>query len=264
MPGPTGTPCNTPPVDAGTLSRSLSGSPGVTKGTGKRRGPFLIHLDLNELAETEQPGVGKVQRSGSFQKVDVFVKGASLGKDPGRPNKVLAGVRKIFAPLKDVIHIELDTPAKSDRLLRARFGWPMVTSAGKPQVSKRYGQFYDPSYVGVGAPGQTRTRVGRFKPMKGDGKSGVTAYVFEGAIAIVIMDFFGGKANVDNIYAAAIAHELGHNLGLGHTKSATDIMFVYARQTASDQKRWMKAANDDKLRFSRPQRSRIRNLLRSK
>ena len=50
--------------------------------------------------------------------------------------------------------------------------------------------------------------------MKGDANKGVTAYVFEGAIGIVIMDYFGGKANVENIFATAIAHELGHNLGL--------------------------------------------------
>lgn len=272
MPGPLGTPCNSPEVDSETLARTSSRTPGIIGQTMAQQhcsqsksghSSLIIHLDLKDLIEIEQPMQGKVQRSGKLGKVDVFVKGAVLQKDVDRPKKILSIVRKIFAPLADVIKIELDTPEGSDRLLRAHFGWPLVNKAGKPQVSNKHGQFYDPSYVGAGAIGRSRSRVDKFTPVRGDANKGVTAYVFEGAIGIVIMDFFGGKVNVENVFATAIAHELGHNLGLTHSQSPGDMMFVYAGKSEKDQKRWMTAAEKNTLRFNTPQITLIRNLVRT-
>jgi Matrixin len=268
MPGPLGLPCNTPQIDAGTLARTQSVPPGINVVSGQLnagQAKFLILLDLSELITIEQPGPGRVKNSVTGEMEDVFVKGELLGTDADRPKKVLAKVQKIFAPFADVIAIELDTPeARSDRLLKARFGFPLVNDDGIPQVSKPHGQFYSPYYVGAGADGKSRSRVTSFKPIKGDEARGPTAYVFEGAIALVVMDYFDGKAAVNNIYATAIAHELGHNLGLQHTKSPTDIMFIYAYQTEKDQKAWMTAANEDKLRFSDGQVGTIRALLNTK
>ena len=272
MPGPLGTPSNTPEVDSETLARTPSKAPGATGhtldrqhgGQSKSGHPsLLIHLDLKDLIEIDQPMQGKVQRSGLLGKVDVFVKGAVLQKDIDRPKKILTIVQKIFAPLANVIKIELDTPEGSDRLLRVHFGWPLVNKAGKPQVSTKHGQFYNPSYVGAGAIGRSRTRLDKFKPAKGDANKGVTAYVFEGAIGVVIMDFFGGKVNVDNLFATAIAHELGHNLGLTHSQSPSDMMFVYAGKSEKDQKRWMIAAEKNALKFNAQQITSIRKLVRT-
>jgi hypothetical protein len=137
-----------------------------------------------------------------------------------------------------------------------------VNSVGKPQVSKKHGQFYDPVYVGAGAQSQSRSRVEKFAPVKGDAKKGVTAYVFEGAIGVVIMNFFSGKVRYENIFATAIAHELGHNLGLPHRESSSDIMFVYAKKTEKEQKKWMTAAAKNALKFSAPQIASMRKLVR--
>ena len=270
MGGPLGTPCNTPEVDSGTLARTRSTPRGVTGTTaaGKpiRQGkpgrlPFTIHLDLKDLIEIDVPGVGAVSKSGSLKKVDVFVKHSVTEKDVDRPKKVLAIVRKLFAPLADVIKIELDTPKGSDRLLRVHFGWPLVNTAGKPQVSKKHGQFYDPVYVGAGAQSQSRSRVEKFAPVKGDADKGVTAYVFEGALKLVIEEYFSGKVNYENIFATAIVHELGHNLGLQHVGSSSDIMFVYAKKTEKEPKKWMTAAEKNSLKFSSTQITSIRELI---
>ena len=272
MPGPLGTPCNMPPVDAGTLARTLSTPAGITGNkaavdagsTGPRADVLVIHLDLAELIEIQEPRIGPVRRSGSLESVDVMVKGPVIAKDLDRPKKVLTVVRKLFSPLADVIAIELsDGSAAAGRLLKTHFGWPMINTAGEPQVSKKHGQFYDPYYVGAGATSTSRSKLEAFKPIKGDPSKGVTAYVFEGAIGVAVMEHFEpGKANVDNIFAAAIAHELGHNLGLPHGKSPADIMFVYANEDERDQKKWMMAASENKLAFNATQLASMRTLLR--
>lgn len=271
MAGPLGGKSNSPDIDAGTLSRARarpSGAIGIAHSAPGKAGsrsaatPFLIQLDLTELVRLDEPGVGKVSQSGSLRQVDVFVKAGVISNDPGRPKRVLSIVQDLFKPLRREVRIELDTPASSDRLLRVSFGWPMMTKSGQPQTSKKYGQFYDPSFVGAGAQSSSRTRVEKFKPVKGDAGKGVTAYVFEGAVGVVVQDFFSGKVNVDAIFATAIAHELGHNLGLKHTESPTDIMFVYAGHTEQEQKRWMSAAEKKALRFSATQISAMRKLIR--
>lgn len=251
---------------AGFRAAAVAGAPSVSGGGRKKgRSPFVIELDLNELITLEDVGEGKVPIRGTLRSADVFVKAGVLVTDKDRPKRILAIVQKLFSPLKGEVSIQLDTPGKSDRLLKARFGWPVMDSSGKPKVSKRHGPMYDPGFVGAGARGFARSRLEKFKPVKGDEKQGVTAYVFEGAIAVLIKDYFPGKVNVDNIFATSIAHELGHNLGLPHGASPSDIMFVFAGRSEADRKKWLFAAEKNLLKFdAKTQVPKMRNTIRKK
>jgi hypothetical protein len=60
------------------------------------------------------------------------------------------------------------------------------------------------------------------------GHKSVTAYINEGAIGNEIVELLGSsRVDADNIFAATVAHETGHNLGLGHECSPTGLMFAY-------------------------------------
>ena len=266
--GPLGTSTNNPEVDAGTTARTQNKPPGPVSGSQTSTASpieiprLMIHLDLKELIEIDDPREGRTRDPNTGTKMPVLFKGKVIKKDPNRPQAVLALVRKKFQALQDLVQIELGTGTGSDRFLKARFGYPLAPAGGQQITHKVHGPLFDPAYVGAGADALSRTRLKKFKPIKGDAKKGVTAYIFEGAIGHVILDFFPNKGvNINNIFATAIAHELGHNLGLSHVSSPRDIMFVYAMRPEKEQRQWMTLAEKDALVFSSAQLSAMRKLL---
>jgi hypothetical protein len=197
--------------------------------------PFIIHLDLNEVITIEDSIEGKIRKAGSFNKISVFVKGKPINSDPKRPKRILAIVRNKFSSLK-FTNIKLGGVQGSHRFLKVRFGFPATIQDGKPVVKKKYGQLFISRFAGTGALAISQSNLESFKPIKGDPKKGVTAYVFEGALGLAIKEFFLGKSiKIHNILAAAIAHELGHNLGLPHTSSYKNIMFSYSARPMNEQ-----------------------------
>ena len=128
--------------------------------------------------------------------------------------------------------------------------------------------------------GRSATAVGRmtadktvpFTPNSKDASQNVSGYIFEGPIlAQIEMHLLPDKAkiNIDNIIASAVAHELGHNLGLGPAYTPFDIMYVYASDSRtgepnSQQKQWMILAEQNKLRFKPHEFQKIRLVLDKK
>jgi hypothetical protein len=188
--------------------------------------PLLVHLDLDELAELNDPEEAKTG--------DVYRKGSVVHRDADRPSKILRIVREKFRALAERIRIELGTGTNADRFLKVRFLWST-----------------DDEYLGVSAEASSRTKIGPFTPDPADRGKGVTGYVFEGALALQIERRLLGVTldDVNNIFAAAIAHELGHNLGVEHSDSPGDLMFVYNDKPKSDREMWLSLAARNQLDF---------------
>ena len=199
--------------------------------------PLEVHLDLNELVELNE--VIEHGRSGLFKK------GKAFANDPKRPQKVLAIVASIFSPLGKAIHICLGSGTKSDRLLKAAFSWGM-----------------DPDIGGVSAKGISRTKLGNFNRMGDDQGKPVTAYIFEGVIGNWIVEYLGGKCgNIDNLFAAIIAHELGHQLGLDHSDSIQNVMFNFRDGSRAERIKWLQSCEKNELKFDPNQINIMKSLL---
>lgn len=188
--------------------------------------PLSIHLDLAELTALEQ--VMQHGASGLIGRGDVF------SSDSGRPAKLCDAVRALFAPLGDAVTIRIGDGTGSDRFLKADFAWNG-----------------DPDIGGVSAQGLGRTKLGPFNRRAVDANRPVTGYIFEGAIGSWIVDLLGGASiSATNVFASFIAHELGHQLGLGHVTAKDDVMFVWAGQSLADRKQYLRLANDVRLTFT--------------
>jgi Matrixin len=66
------------------------------------------------------------------------------------------------------------------------------------------------------------------------------------------------RVDVDNIFAALIAHEIGHNLGLEHEYSPAGLMFAYEGASTMERRTWLQSASAGRLRFKPWQLERIR------
>lgn len=200
---------------------------------------LTVDLDLNELIDLN---IVEEHKTGGLIR-----KGPAWQKDPGRPKKVLEIVRTKFSPLQDKIRINLGTGVKSGRFLKVRFHWEHSdTMAG---ISSVYG---------------SRTKkLEKMTLAKSDRGKGLTAYVFEGPIDLWMEKYFpeGKSVNVNNVFAAAIAHELGHNLGLEHMDSPGDLMFDLENKSYSAQKKWVTLAEQNALAFRGWQIQKVRQVL---
>jgi hypothetical protein len=199
--------------------------------------PLEIHLDLTELIELNV--VVEHGRSGLIKK------GQAFATDSKRPQKVLEIVSGLFSPLGTAIHICLGSGAKSDRFLKAAFSWGM-----------------DPDIGGVSAKGVSRTKLGNFNRMGDDQAKPVTAYIFEGVIGNWVVEYLGGKcSNIDNLFAAVIAHELGHQLGLDHNKAIGNIMFNFRDGSKTDRTKWLQSCEKKGVQFDQDQITTMQNLV---
>ena len=58
------------------------------------------------------------------------------------------------------------------------------------------------------------------------------------------------RADVDNIFAALIAHEIGHNLGLEHEHSPTGLLFAHeGTRSIEEGKAWPRSTSAGRLVF---------------
>ena len=198
--------------------------------------PLAIHLDLAEIVELNE--IVEHARSG------IIARGSGFARDQKRPQKVLAIVTSLFGPLGKRVAIHLGSGSKSQRFLKAAFAWG-----------------HDPDIGGVSAKGITRTRLGKFNRMGADQSKPVTGYIFEGVIGNWMIEYLGGKADINNLLGTIIAHELGHQLGLGHTKLAQDIMFGFGDGSRTGRTKWLQLAQKKALKFSQPQIATMKSLL---
>jgi len=199
--------------------------------------PFEIHLELSELVELNEV----LQHS----KSELIARGKGFARDPQRPQKVLSLVQGLFSPLGDGVRIRLGSAQPSHRFLKAAFAW-----GGDPDVG------------GVSAQGITRSRLGKFNRMGADQGQPVTGYIFEGVIGNWIVEYLGGTAtDINSLFAVIIAHELGHQLGLGHTNSPADMLFAFGEGSRQERIKWLEQAQKRALKFSRPQVATMQVLL---
>jgi hypothetical protein len=174
----------------------------------------------------------------------MVAKGSVFHRDSKRPDRILALVRKRFALVKG-LKIEAGSGAGSDRYLIARFAW-----GGDPDVG------------GVSAQGFSRSKMGSFNQMGADHGSKVTAYVFEGVVGRWISDYLGSvKVNVDNLFAWVCCHELGHNLGLKHHSSNTNVMYTFSGKGKSVTKSFLTAVSQGGTSFTLEQIQTMQALL---
>jgi hypothetical protein len=266
-PGPCGTDINTPEVDGGTSAPVCNKPPGPDGSAAnlpdsEAHAPLLIRLDLAELVDIEDPAIGLAPVAGSHKRQPAIVKGAVLNHDPDRPDKVLQLIKAKFSKLGVMIKFESGAVVESDRFVKVRFGYPIETKTNGQVVHPIHGPMFDPKYIGAGADASSRNTLMPFKTLKGD--KGVTAYLYEGALGYMLLDLFQGKSlNINNIIATAIAHELGHNLGLTHEVNPQDIMFDAENRPESEQKQWLILAEKNSLEFTSNQIQTIRKLLNS-
>jgi len=198
---------------------------------------LVIHLDLGEFLELNE--VIEQASSGLIARGDVF------NKDPGRDGKILSVVQQFFQPLADSVTIKLGDGTGSDRFLMATFAW-----GNNPEIG------------GMSAQGLTRSKLGKFSRRAVDTSKPVTGYVFEGVIGNWIMDYLGSKpVQVNNIFATAIAHELGHQLGLDHEKTSDNIMFVFTEESRANQINWLRLGERNALKFTDAQIKTMQKLL---
>ena len=202
-----------------------------------RFAPLIVHLDLSELAELNT--VLEHARSG------MIARGAAFDKNPKRVQKILALVQGLFKPLGASVQIKLGNGTGSQRFLMAAFAWG-----------------HDPDVGGVSAQGLSRSKLGKFNKMTADQSKPVTGYIFEGVIGNWMVDYLGGKAaNLNHVFATICAHELGHQLGLGHETSQNDIMFEFGGRTRGHKMTWLQKAERLSLQFSKPQIVTMQKLL---
>ncbi|WP_144300039.1 matrixin family metalloprotease [Elioraea rosea] len=191
--------------------------------------PLTIHLELSELATIET--VKQHAASG------LIGRGDPISADANRAAKIVEIVRSLFLPLGEAVTIRLGDGTGSDRFLKADFAWNG-----------------DPDIGGVSAQGLGRTKLGKFNRRAVDQNRPVTGYIFEGAIGGWIVDLLGATViRANNVFATFIAHELGHQLGLGHEAAKDNIMFVWADMPVADRQQYLRLANDVKLAFTEKQ-----------
>ncbi len=176
---------------------------------------------------------------GLIKRGDVF------HKDPGRDGKILKVVEKMFQPLAASLTIKLGDGTGSNRFLKATFAWGN-----------------DPEIGGMSAQGLSRSKLDKFSRMAADTGKPVTGYVFEGVIGNWILEYLGSEPmNVNNIFGTVIAHELGHQLGLDHQKTADDVMFVFSGEARGKQINWLRLGERNALKFTDPQIKTMQTLL---
>lgn len=218
--------------------------------------PLIIHLDLTELIDLNIVGVPKAYVKGTSNKKGsyptVIKKGPVMedSNNPNRPKVILGLVRKKFYALRSDVRIELATGGKFDRLLKVVFS--IRNSAVK------LGRAALATSRMKGMPGKEF----KFTPDPEDAGKGVSAYVAEGPINFEIGKHYGEPTFDPNpIFASAVAHELGHNLGLLDIKSLNNIMFVYGGRPETEQKKWFDQAIQDSLTFSEDQINKMRRIV---
>jgi hypothetical protein len=191
-----------------------------------------ITLNLDELISLEH--VIQHEASGLIKPGPVF------NRDPGRPAKVLNLVRNKFMAVSAQVNFRLGSGAGSRHLLAT------FSRSGEPQLLGRAAQW------SPGGPTQSFTTD---RP----GHKGVTAYLYEGAIGNEIVELLGAsRVDVDNIFAAMIAHEIGHNLGLEHEYSPAGLMFAYEDASPLARRTWLQSASAGRLGFKPWQLQKIR------
>jgi hypothetical protein len=182
-----------------------------------------ITLNLEELVSLEN--VVQHKASGLIKPGPVF------NRDPGRPAMVLNLVRNKFMAVSSHLSFRLGTGGGRRHLLAS------FARSGEPQLLGRAAQW--------GPRGPTKS----FTPDR-PGHKGVTAYIYEGAIGNEIVEMLGSsRVNVDHIFAAMIAHEIGHNLSLEHEYSPTGLMFAYEDAGSVERKMWLQSASEGRLEF---------------
>jgi hypothetical protein len=120
----------------------------------------------------------------------------------------------------------------------------------------------DPDIGGVSAKGISRSKLGNFNRMGDDQGKPVTAYIFEGVIGNWIVEYLGGKcSNIDNLFAAIISHELGHQLGLDHSNSIQNVMFNFRDGSKTERIKWLQSCEKNALKFDPNQINIMKSLL---
>jgi hypothetical protein len=212
--------------------------------------PLQVHLDLTELVAIERPAlIGSRTSDRTFG----ITKGPKFNEDSLRPGRVLDLVKSLYQNLASEIQIALGTGRGANRCIKVR-----------------YVSGITPDRMGRAAQAVSRTKGRKFTQHSSDAGSRVSGYVYEGAILANIEDHLleepdagVGIAEIENIVATIVAHELGHNLGLEHVKQQNDIMFAFAGHAKPQRVQWLTLASKGRLAFSEAQLQRVRQILAS-